>query len=100
MWHAYGNANVKPDGNANPYANINADSDSYGSLYSYTYSDGYSGHTVTDTDLRPGRMAIGTISASGPLCLPRRPWHGQHALRCRRPDGRCHADLVRPGLAL
>ena len=50
MRDAYGNANLKPDGN--PYANINADSDAYRSGHSYTYSDGHSWHTVTHADLR------------------------------------------------
>ena len=38
MWHAYGNANVKPNSNLNSYGNINTNSDPHGCGYSYTYS--------------------------------------------------------------
>ena len=86
MRHAYGNANVKPDGN--PYANINTNSDSYGSCHGYTYSDGYSlRHTVTHADLRTRRhtWAVGDRPARATRSLSRWWMHQWNKyLRLRR----------------
>ena len=48
----------------------------------------------------PAAWQSGPRPASGPLCHPGRPRHGQHALHRRRPDRRRGADPLRPGLAL
>src|SRR5947199_2173228 len=109
------NTNSHGNGDSDSYSYTdsyaNGDSDSYSYTDSYAYGDG-DRYAYTDSDancdgdsntyayLRPGRVAIGSAPASGPLCLPRRPRHGQHALRRRRPDRRLRADRVRPGLAL
>ena len=63
MRHAYGNPNVEPK--RNTYGDINTNSDSYGSGLSYTYSDGYSWHTVTHADLRTRghTRAVGHVHA-------------------------------------
>jgi hypothetical protein len=51
MRHAYGNANLKPDGNT--YLNAYANSDAYRCSLGYTYSHGYSyRHTVTHANVR------------------------------------------------
>src|SRR6266567_4506221 len=83
----YTDANADSDSDDNGHANSDANTDA--NANSYTYAD-----------LRPCRLAIGSAPASGPLCLPRRPRHGQHALHRRRPDRRLRADRVRPSLAL
>src|SRR5882724_3323593 len=94
--YSYTNGNSNSDSNANS----DAHSDSY--TYGHSYGDSHTNGRNTDTyaDLRPSRVATGPGPASGPLCLPSRAWHGQHALRRRRPERGRHADLVRSGLAL
>ena len=69
-WRGYWRAKLHPGSMSNPDT--------------YTYS--YGGNANTYADLRPCRLAIGSAPASGPLCHPGRPRHGQHALYRRRPD--------------
>jgi hypothetical protein len=88
MRHAYGNANVKPDGHVNTYGDINANSDPYCSGHSYTYSDGYSyRHTVTHADLRTRghTWAVGYCPARATRSLSRWWMHRWNKyLRLRR----------------
>ena len=72
MRHAYGNANLKPDGNT--YGDANANSDSYGCGLGYTYSYSYSyRHTVTHADLRARwhTWSVGDCSARATRSLSR-----------------------------
>ncbi len=103
--YTYTNSNVNTNSDCyiHAYANSDSDSDRNGNSYSHahSYANGHS-HSYSNSYayLRPRRVAIGPAPASGPLCHPGRPRHGQHALHRRRPDRRRHADRVRPGLAL
>ena len=115
--HAYSNSNSDGDGHIHAYTNSDrngnsyayTDSYAYGHGNSYTYTDSYAycdsnSYAYCDSnsyaDLRPCRLAIGSAPASGPLCHPGSPRHGQHALHRRRPECRRNADPVQPGLAL
>src|SRR6266568_48930 len=92
-------ANTNSHGDGDTDANADSDSDDNGHANSDANTDA-NANSYTYADLRPCRLAIGSAPASGPLCLPRRPRHGQHALHRRRPDRRLRADRVRPSLAL
>jgi hypothetical protein len=87
MRHAYGNTYIHSDVNANGdagcvgYANVDSHSDSY------TYSDGYSWHTVTHADLRTRghTRAMGYCSARATRSLSRWWMHRWNEyLRLRR----------------
>src|SRR5580765_2866457 len=69
--HAYANANGYSNTNGYSYAHI------YSNSYGYSYADSYvhadaNCYSNTYADLRPGRLAIGSAPASGPLCYPGR----------------------------
>src|SRR5229473_2360668 len=75
------------NGNSNGDSDINTNGHAYGDVHSYSHADSYTYcacYSNTYADLRPCRLAIGSAPASGPLCLPGRPRHGQHALHRRR----------------
>ncbi len=87
MRHADGDPNVNVNANGKPDVNAYANSDSYGCGFSYTYSDGYSWHTVTHADLhtRGHTWAVGYCRARATRSLSRWWMHRWNKyLRVRR----------------
>src|SRR6266446_5954856 len=89
--NGYSHADVYPDSDVYTYSN--SDSHTYADSNTNSNSDG-NGYTYcacysnTYAHVWPCRLAIGPGPASGPLCPPGRPRHGQHALHRRWPDRR------------